>query len=465
MSLVSIRLFVFVRREALPAVSHLQTGTRGTGLGNVYGNKGGAAVAFHFYDTSICLINTHLAARPERINERNMDFADIVSDLAVGRKGLEVSDQFDHVFFFGDLNYRVELPFDEAADGVEAFAVAGVDSAARAAAIAPLLAKDQLRAEQAAGRTLDGFEEGPIHFCPTYRWECGTTRSGRAALSNKKGQAPSWCDRILRRSLPACAVRQLTYEAASEITDSDHTPVSATYEIHTRLPAVHVGGAALTLRLTQLRLEVSPAGLQYALAGQQGRRNRGSMCAVAPACAAAVSAPATPSATPRAPDAPTAAAAADAAAAELGERLAVEELPLFDAARGARGRRRRVRAFKVVLRRCEAGLDAEGVIDDVEALVGQRLHLADGAGTSADGAEPPAFERRLSDELLVAAAEAAAAAEAHEAATLEAQQTAKAVSPTSARLQTDLADRERTVGRRVVAHVRPLGGGRGGDGA
>ena len=60
-------------REALPAVSHLQTGTRGTGLGNVYGNKGGAAVAFHFYDTSICLINTHLAARPERINERNMD--------------------------------------------------------------------------------------------------------------------------------------------------------------------------------------------------------------------------------------------------------------------------------------------------------------------------------------------------------------------------------------------------------
>ncbi len=32
-SLVSIRLFVFVRREALPAVSHLQTGTRGTGPG------------------------------------------------------------------------------------------------------------------------------------------------------------------------------------------------------------------------------------------------------------------------------------------------------------------------------------------------------------------------------------------------------------------------------------------------
>ena len=83
--------------SAARSARRLQTGTRGTGLGNVYGNKGGAAVAFHFYDTSICPINTHLAAGDERINERNMDFADIVSDLAVGRKALEVSDQFDHI--------------------------------------------------------------------------------------------------------------------------------------------------------------------------------------------------------------------------------------------------------------------------------------------------------------------------------------------------------------------------------
>ena len=86
--------------------------------------------------------------------------------------------------------------------------------------------------------------------------------------------------------------------------------------------------------------------------------------------------------------------------------------------------------------------------------------LADGAGTSADGAEPPAFERRLSDELLVAAAEAAAAAEAHEAATLEAQQTAKAVSlrlPDSKRIS-QIAS-ERSGGASSPTSVRSAEGG------
>ena len=170
------------------------------------------------------------------------------------------------------------------------------------------------------------------------------------------------------------------------------------------------------------------------------------MCAVAPACAAAVSAPATPSATPRAPDAP--AAAADAASAELGSTSRSKSF-LVDAARAPRGRRRRAGAFKVVLRRRQARLDAEGVIDDVEALVGQRLDLGRRRGHRPTARSRPAFERRLSDELLVAAAEAAAAAEAHEAATLEAQQTAKAISlrlPNSKRIS-QIASR--TVRRRA----------------
>ena len=105
-SLNAIRLFVFVRARHVQAVSRLQPSHRAPRLGNIYGNKGGVGAALHFHRTSLCFINVHLAARPERVLDRNADTALILSDLALGQRGLDVSDQFDHSFFFGDLNYR-----------------------------------------------------------------------------------------------------------------------------------------------------------------------------------------------------------------------------------------------------------------------------------------------------------------------------------------------------------------------
>jgi len=36
-------------------------------------------------DTSLCFVNSHLAARPERVAERNGNFADVLQFMRLGR--------------------------------------------------------------------------------------------------------------------------------------------------------------------------------------------------------------------------------------------------------------------------------------------------------------------------------------------------------------------------------------------
>ena len=88
----------------------------------------------------------------------------------------DVSQQFHHLFWFGDLNYRVELPFAAAVACAErhtpefsevkgvAVAEAVAAEAVAAEAVAALLATDQLRREMREGRAFAGFSEVPISF-------------------------------------------------------------------------------------------------------------------------------------------------------------------------------------------------------------------------------------------------------------------------------------------------------------
>jgi hypothetical protein len=66
--------------------------------------------------------------------------------------------QHDHAFMLGDMNYRIDLPFDRCVTLYNMRNFGG------------MMAHDQLRREQVRGRVFHSFLEGRIDFPPTYRY-------------------------------------------------------------------------------------------------------------------------------------------------------------------------------------------------------------------------------------------------------------------------------------------------------
>ena len=95
---------------ALPPSPQLHTATEATGIGHILGNKGGAGLSFSLLDgTSLAFCTSHLAARPERVKQRNANYREICQGMHLGGvANMSFTTAFDHVFWFGDLNYRID---------------------------------------------------------------------------------------------------------------------------------------------------------------------------------------------------------------------------------------------------------------------------------------------------------------------------------------------------------------------
>lgn len=249
-SMWEIRIAVFARTEIARsgAIRAVASGSIATGVGGVGGNKGGVAVSFAFHDTTLCFVTAHLAAHQEKIAERNSDCAAVLSGIgALGKPWVDAPSQFDHTFFFGDLNYRIDAERDAALTLI---------AAGNAAA---LLESDQLARARAANAVLLGFVEPPIAFLPTYKLE----RGGGAArvYAEEKQRVPSYCDRILVRSLDFSRRAQCQrYFSAPEVDTSDHCPVGAHFLLQARLPlsvpsAVPDSAPQLAVRLTSIAFQ------------------------------------------------------------------------------------------------------------------------------------------------------------------------------------------------------------------
>ncbi len=183
-------------------------------LGKV-GNKGAVAISLSLLNSRFCFVTAHLAAHDEKYAERNSDMQNILLGLkSLVPHGMSPLNYFHALFFFGDLNYRVEM----AREQVLAYIENGDANL--------LLARDQLRRAQAEGAAFHGFVEGPINFVPTYR--CWRNRDG---FSDEKMRIPSWTDRVLWRTLPACDVRLGMYSSCPSVLTSDHRPVFAAFQV------------------------------------------------------------------------------------------------------------------------------------------------------------------------------------------------------------------------------------------
>ncbi|KNC51516.1 inositol 5-phosphatase 1 [Thecamonas trahens ATCC 50062] len=219
-SLWSIRIIVLIRAELREFLSDVAINSEATGIGHVAGNKGGIGISFSLGDSSFFFVTSHLAAHQGEVAKRNADFSEIIQGLSkLSVRNVDVTSLYDHVFWFGDLNYRIDLERDAVLAAVEA---GNLDE---------ILAADQLAAEMAAGNVFVGFSEAPISFTPTYKFDRGCRE-----YTTTKMRVPSYTDRILWKTAPHIELSATAYDAAHDITTSDHSPVWAAFDTQMLLP-------------------------------------------------------------------------------------------------------------------------------------------------------------------------------------------------------------------------------------
>lgn len=118
----------------------------------------------------------------------------------------------------GDLNYRIDTMGRDA-----------VVNAIKANNLSKLLERDQLLASKRKNPwfRLRAFQELPITFEPTYKYNVGTDDYD----TSEKKRAPAWCDRLLYRGRDR--IRQLDYRR-HEVRVSDHRPVTGLFDMVTK---------------------------------------------------------------------------------------------------------------------------------------------------------------------------------------------------------------------------------------
>ncbi|KAI4820593.1 hypothetical protein KUCAC02_028566 [Chaenocephalus aceratus] len=94
----------------------------------------------------------------------------------------------------------------------------------------PLLEHDQLSKEMKEGSIFKGFQEAPIHFLPTYKFNVGCD----VYDTTSKQRTPSFTDRIVFRSRQADDIRAFKYTCCSGIKTSDHRPVIGVFQVKLR---------------------------------------------------------------------------------------------------------------------------------------------------------------------------------------------------------------------------------------
>ncbi|XP_030634612.1 phosphatidylinositol 3,4,5-trisphosphate 5-phosphatase 2A [Chanos chanos] len=224
-TLWNIKIAVLVKPEHENRISHVGTSSVKTGIANTLGNKGAVGVSFMFNGTSFGFVNCHLTSGNEKIHRRNQNYLDILRQLSLGDKQLssfDISLRFTHLFWFGDLNYRLDMDIQEILNYINR------------KEFEPLLKVDQLNLEREKNKVFLRFAEEEITFPPTYRYERGSRDTyvwQKQKATGMRTNVPSWCDRILWKSYPETHIVCNSYGCTDDIVTSDHSPVFATFEV------------------------------------------------------------------------------------------------------------------------------------------------------------------------------------------------------------------------------------------
>ncbi|KAG8999198.1 hypothetical protein FRB94_006387 [Tulasnella sp. JGI-2019a] len=185
--LMAIALYIFVHRDAQHLVTDYSKSTVKAGLiGGRVGNKGAIGVSMKVAGTSLLFVNAHLAAHEERAAERVANMVKIKAELELDNylrhddpraMSEDITDRYDHTFVFGDLNFRINVTRLHAE-----WLISRKD-------YATALQFDQLKEVMQNDTVFDRFEEAPINFDPTFKYDVLQTlkkhRSVRKAIQDR----------------------------------------------------------------------------------------------------------------------------------------------------------------------------------------------------------------------------------------------------------------------------------------
>ncbi|TSM85942.1 72 kDa inositol polyphosphate 5-phosphatase [Bagarius yarrelli] len=173
----------------------------------------------------------HVSAGDSKVYERILDYNKIIEALALPRclpdtnpyrsVASDVTTRFDEVFWFGDFNFRLSQDRGKVEAILNQLGGKNIDT---------LLQHDQLCKEMREGSIFKGFQEAPIYFTPTYKFDIGCD----VYDTTPKQRTPSYTDRILFRSRQESDIKVVKYTSCSSIKTSDHRPVIGMFQVKLR---------------------------------------------------------------------------------------------------------------------------------------------------------------------------------------------------------------------------------------
>ena len=246
----TLHLAIFLRRDLIWFCSVPDVDSFSTRPGAQFKTKGAVAVGFILFGTSFLFVNAHLTAHQENTKDRIRDLKKLNAVLNLPKilqtskgkhasrtqfsKSRDFTDNFDVVFWCGDLNFRLE----QTRPVVER-EVAQKTNADGNGCFTSVLDFDQLNYLRSEGLIFKGYKEDAIHFPPTFKYDPGTNEFD----TSSKQRVPSYTDRILYKSRKNGSghhgekrhkIKPLHYDSVQDVVSSDHKPVWGMWEVAIR---------------------------------------------------------------------------------------------------------------------------------------------------------------------------------------------------------------------------------------
>jgi len=210
----TLHLAIFIRSQLQSYCSAVDWGVLSVRAISTIKTKGVAACAVQIFGTKFIFMTSHLTAGEGEKNLANriLNYRTIREKLRLRRsKAMEVKiehknlakkynfniEEFDTVFWFGDLNFRID----------------------------PDTGQDQLAECMKRRLCFEDFHEQKIGFMPTYKFN----PNSKIYDTSRALRQPSYTDRILYKSKAQC--RGIFYDSFNDLTHSDHRPVSAIFKV------------------------------------------------------------------------------------------------------------------------------------------------------------------------------------------------------------------------------------------